>query len=97
MKKEVGSKNYAVYLKLMFAVLLFVILVPAGTGVKAADVIIEPVFNQTEARSMLDSINAFRTGSDAWYWNSSNTEKVQATGLGELVYDYDLEKVAMQE
>ncbi|MBO4921145.1 MAG: leucine-rich repeat protein [Lachnospiraceae bacterium] len=96
MKKEVGSKNYAVYLKLMFAVLLFVILVPAGTGVKAADVIIEPVFNQTEARSMLDSINAFRTGSDAWYWNSSNTEKVQATGLGELVYDYELEKVAMQ-
>lgn len=96
MKKEVGSKNYAMYLKLMFAVLLFVILVPAGTGVKAADVIIEPVFNQTEARSMLDSINAFRTGSDAWYWNSSNTEKVQATGLGELVYDYELEKVAMQ-
>ena len=96
MKTEVGSKNRTMYLKLMIAVLLFVILVPAGTSVKAADVIIEPVFNQTEARSMLDSINAFRTGSDAWYWNSSDTEKVQATGLGELVYDYELEKVAMQ-
>ena len=84
------------YLKLLFAVLLFVILIPTKTGAEAADVIIEPVYNQTEARSMLDSINAFRTGSDAWYWNSSDTEKVQATGLGELVYDYELEKVAMQ-
>ncbi|MBR4541985.1 MAG: CAP domain-containing protein, partial [Lachnospiraceae bacterium] len=84
------------YLKLLFAVLLFVILIPTKTGAEAANVIIEPVYNQTEARSMLDSINAFRTGSDAWYWNSSDTEKVQATGLGELVYDYELEKVAMQ-
>ena len=76
--------------------LLLGILVPWGTKIKAADVIIEPVFNQTEARSMLDSINAFRTGADAWYWNFDNTEKIQKSGLSNLVYDYELEKIAMQ-
>ena len=53
-------------------------------------------YGQTEARSMLAMINDFRTGSDAWYWNSDNTEKVVCSGLEELVYDYELEKVAMQ-
>ena len=96
MKNSIKSRNLTGWLKLLLAALLFVILIPAGTGAKAADVIIEPVFNQTEARSMLDSINAFRTGSDAWYWDKDNTNKVQVTGLGNLVYDYELEKVAMQ-
>ena len=90
---DLDPKNF---LKLIFSVILFVILLPFSIGAEAADVIIEPVFNQTEARSMLDSINAFRTGSDAWYWDSSDTNKVQVTGLGNLVYDYELEKVAMQ-
>ena len=61
MKNSIKSRNLTGWLKLLLAALLFVILIPAGTGAKAADVIIEPVFNQTEARSMLDSINAFRT------------------------------------
>ncbi len=53
-------------------------------------------FHQTEARSVLGYLNDFRTGNDAWYWNSSDTQKVNVTGLQKLVYDYDLEKVAMQ-
>lgn len=52
-------------------------------------------YGQTEARQMLQKINAFRTGEDAWYWNSDNTEKIQCENLEELTYDYKLEEVAM--
>ncbi len=54
------------------------------------------IYGQTEARTMLGAINEFRTGSDAWYWNETNTKKVSCTGLKKIVYDYDLEKAAMQ-
>ena len=53
-------------------------------------------YDQTGARSMLEMVNAFRTGDDAWYWDKSDTTKVQVTGLQPLTYDYELEKVAMQ-
>ncbi|WP_022762420.1 MULTISPECIES: CAP domain-containing protein [unclassified Butyrivibrio] len=53
-------------------------------------------YEQTSARNMLKAINDFRTGSEAWAWNESNTQKVRYTGLSNLVYDYDLEKTAMQ-
>ena len=51
---------------------------------------------QTEARKIIDNINEFRTGSDAWYWNSSSTQKVYPSGLKTLTYDYNLELAAMQ-
>ena len=51
---------------------------------------------QTEARKIIDNVNSFRTGSDAWYWNSSDTQKVYVRGLGTLTYDYNLELAAMQ-
>lgn len=60
-----------------------------SVGVKAQ-------YGQTEARSMLDMINDFRTGSDAWAWNETDTEKVTYQNLKTLTYDYGLEKVAMQ-
>lgn len=53
-------------------------------------------FDQNGARSMLQIINDFRTGSDAWYWNSDNTTKTTASGLQVLQYDYSLEKAAME-
>ncbi len=60
-------------------------------------------YGQTEAREMLDMINEFRTDSSggAWYWNSDNSTKTvfNTSGnvkLGELKYDYELEKAAMQ-
>lgn len=52
-------------------------------------------FGQTEARTMLDMVNEFRTGNDAWYWNQDNTTKTTLTDLNELTYDYDLEQIAM--
>ena len=53
-------------------------------------------FHIEEARSMIDDINALRTGEDAWYWNASDTEKVYAEGLAPLRYSRALEQVAMQ-
>ena len=53
-------------------------------------------YGQTEARSMLDMINSFRTGSDAWYWNETNTEKIICSDLESLELDSNLEKAAMQ-
>ena len=53
-------------------------------------------YHQTEARSILSRINSLRTGSDAWYWNADNSQKITCSGLTALTYDYDLEKAAMQ-
>ena len=52
-------------------------------------------FGQGEARDMLDLINSFRQGPDAWAWNQSDTEMEQYAGLQKLVYDYNLERTAM--
>ena len=49
----------------------------------------------TEARSMLQLINEFRTGGNAWYWNSDNRTVTTKTGLGRLQYDEELEAVAL--
>lgn len=56
---------------------------------------IEAQYGQSEARQMIGMINDFRTGNDSWYWNSDNTTKTY-NNCKPLVYDYDLEKVAMQ-
>lgn len=53
-------------------------------------------YGQTEAREMLTLINQMRQGSDAWYWNESDTEKVVCSNLAPLQYDAGLEKVAMK-
>ena len=41
-------------------------------------------------RQMLNNINDLRAN-DAWYWNSSDTEKVYPANLVPLAYDYGLE------
>lgn len=65
----------------------------AENGIFTANFDVE--YLQSDARSMLTLVNEFRTGTDAWAWNSSNSDKVYYSGLGELTYDYELEKVAM--
>lgn len=80
---------------LLFVVLLCLSSVSAlaeGT----AQVTLAVKYGQTEARSMLAMINEFRTGEDAWYWNSDDTTITKLTGLGRLTYDYDLERIAIR-
>lgn len=78
--------------------LLAALLLSAVPGVTAEDydVSFTVTYGQSGCREMLQMINDFRTGDDAWYWESDNTTKHWATGLSELVYDYDLEQIAMQ-
>jgi uncharacterized protein YkwD len=59
-------------------------------------VIVSGTYYQDKARELLDLVNEFRTGSDTWYWNSDNTTKTKVKNLGKVVYDYQLEKIAMQ-
>ena len=57
---------------------------------------IKITYGQTEARTMIDSINNLRTDkSQAWAYDESNN-KVSYQGLSKLQYDYGLEKIAMK-
>ena len=60
------------------------------------DVTLSVKYGQTEARSMLETINKFRKSSKAWYWNEGDTKKVKCKNLQPLTYDYELERVAME-
>ena len=84
------------FLSAIAAVCLIVALWPAAARADDNDdITLSPTFGQTEARSMLDLINAFRTGNEAYYWNESNTATVESRGAP-LVYSYALEEIAMQ-
>ena len=76
--------------------MLFSWAIPAYAAGEICPVQYDVTYGQTEARTMLAMINDFRTGSDAWYWAENDADKIQATGLQPLTYDYELEKVAMQ-
>ena len=56
--------------------------------------------SQDDARSMLTSVNNFRTKSNQWQYKSDGTKEYFNTNssnkLGKLTYDYGLEKIAMQ-
>ncbi|MCR5728644.1 MAG: hypothetical protein K6G24_14420 [Lachnospiraceae bacterium] len=86
-----ARENRIPYIRIFLLSLLAMLLIAPLTNVSAA----EGTYAQDEARSMLEYINEFRKGSDAWYWNEDNTKKVKCSGLEDLVYDYELEKVAM--
>ncbi|WP_304854523.1 CAP domain-containing protein [Adlercreutzia caecimuris] len=60
-----------------------------------ADYQVPVTYGQTEARKMIDMINGFRTGNDAWYWNEGDATKTTCTNLQKLTYDYALEQAAM--
>lgn len=84
---------------LLLTMLMCVCLIPADVLADSSatqTVGVDVTYGQTDARTMFAMINDFRTGKDAWAWNSDNTEKVSYTGLSKLTYDYELEKIAMQ-
>ena len=66
----------------------------AGTDI---DIQLDVTYSQTDARDMLTLINDFRASDQAWYWNQDNSTKTDVSGqLQDFVYDYNLEKIAMQ-
>ena len=80
---------------LAFLIALSLTLPAFAANAWESDVGLTVAYGQTEARSMLDMINAFRTGDEAFYWASDNATKVNAKGEP-LVYSYALEEIAMQ-
>ena len=86
--------------KLLTVFVTALMLVCSFTTVKAAGetvtITFQAKYQQDDARAMLSKINAFRTGNEAWAWDSTNTTKIWYSGLGTLTYDYGLEKIAMQ-
>ena len=78
---------------LMMLCLVFGVLAAPG-GVQARTVRVTGTYHQSEARRMLKKVNRFRTGKKAWYYAPSGS-KVRVDGLGELSYDYTLERIAM--
>jgi len=81
---------------LLTAVILLSSFSFAANAAEEYRAVINAQFGQTAAREMLDLINGLRQSDDAWYWNENNTEKVVLSGLSALVYDYQLERTAMQ-
>ncbi len=74
------------------AMLLFSSIMASAAG--GTTVKVTGKFGQTNARTMLDMINEFRTGDDAWY-PDANGQEVRNT-LQPMTYDYGLEQAAMQ-
>lgn len=95
--RRIGQKCLALIMALAMA---FTCMVPAFAAGEQYQVELDVTYSQTEARTMLELVNAFRTSGDAWYYGKPNDEgfeeKVSVTGLQPLQYDYELEKVAMQ-
>ncbi len=94
------SRSARQILFVLFFILLSVCVCasPAAVPAKADDIVTLQVlgaFETEETRQMLSYINDLRAN-DAWYWDPSDTERVYVTGLEPLVYDYELERVAMQ-
>ena len=89
---KISLKKASVFKVLVAAIaILTVMLIAPQVKTRAA----EGEYLQDEARSMIDEINEFRHSSEAWYWNEDDSAKVTCSGLGDLIYDVELEKVAM--
>jgi len=86
----------AVAALLLASVLLFFCWMESAPADGALQVQVKAEFRYNDARKMLKMINQFRTGKDAWYLDEDNKTRVQVSGLAELKYDYNLERVAMQ-
>lgn len=89
--------------KQLFYMLITIIMVCASLYIHPVDALaatapvkIKVTYGQAEARSMLASINAFRTSeTEAWCWDKNDSQKI-ASQTTELQYDYELERVAMK-
>lgn len=91
------KKKFSVVVAIIMMVTAFF-----GFGTDTAEAATEPIsvnisvqYYQTDARSMLNLINNFRTGNENWYWDTDNSAKIYPQKTT-LVYDYNLEKIAMQ-
>ena len=102
MRRSVIMKKHM--LSVVLAVLLVLAMSATAFGADTITVDVTGTYGQTEARSMLKLVNDFRTGryidggqSEVWaYAPNGSVDTASYKNLGELKYDYELEKAAMQ-
>ena len=80
----------------VLAVMLIAGQMPVQAAGSKVSVRMAGTYGQTEARKITSMVNEFRTGNEAWYWNSDDQTKTTCKNLKKLKYDYELEKAAMQ-
>ncbi len=81
---------------LVLSALIILALLPV-TALAEITVTYDVQYDYTRARAVLEYTNAFRTGSEAWYWNPDDETKTDLSGtLSPLAYDYGLERAAME-
>lgn len=98
------SGRVRVFMCLLLALITVLSVSPMqASAASTTEMVIDVTYSQKDARGMLATINSFRTDEDgnAWYWNESNSKKIYFNTegnkkLGELKYDFDLEKLAMK-
>lgn len=89
-------KRFSSLIAVLFVmILLFSCVTVSGQADSNVTVEVKATYMAKEARSMLDLVNKFRTGKDAYYLDKDNKTIIRVTGLKKLEYDYNLEKVAM--
>ena len=97
--KRASSLCYAAATVTILLAVVFALAFSGGNATAFADetlgISIYGSFETETTRQMLNNINDLRQN-DAWYWNESDTEKIYVNNLQPLVYDYTLERVAMQ-
>ena len=72
-------KRKNVWVGLFLVLILFCAAVSAAA--ETSTVTLVGNYGQTEARSILAMMNAFRTGNEAWYWNSDNETQTVLNNL----------------
>ena len=71
MKKVI---SFILIMSILFMIVLGVNVQASISGLTTLNISVK--YGQTEARTMLDMINKFRMGNDAWYWDEDNTQKI---------------------
>ena len=79
------KKVFSLMLSLMMLLSIFAVSTQSYAAEYVAD---------SEASSMLTTINSLRTGSDAWYWNEDNKTKTTFSNLAAYKYDVNLAAIA---
>ncbi|MBQ1407771.1 MAG: CAP domain-containing protein [Eubacterium sp.] len=89
------AKRYPAILRLVFITVFFVAFLGCRQVFADLNVTFSVTYQQSSARNVTEYVNQLRTAG-SWYWNSSDSGKINTGKLSALTYDYELEKAAMQ-
>lgn len=89
-------KKFRAAAALLAALCLLLSCTAGAFAAETYQVQVKAEFKYTETRKMLDLVNKFRTGKNAWHLAEDNRTRIEVKGLKKLEYDTNLERAAMQ-